>query len=52
MNSIIGKIFDSSFLINLFRDTNIVRIFYESIQTCSMHTNGDSYLRTDGVQQK
>ena len=27
MTSIIGKIFESSFLLNLFGDTNIARIF-------------------------
>ena len=47
--SIIGKIFESSFLINLFGDTNVARIFYKSSQTCGTHTNGDSYLGTEGV---
>jgi hypothetical protein len=31
--SIIGKIFESNFLVNLFGDTNVVRIFYNSNQT-------------------
>jgi hypothetical protein len=47
--SIIGKIFESSFLINLFGDTIIAHIFYKSSQTCSMHTNSDRYKGTDGV---
>ena len=42
-------IFESSFLINLFGDTNIARIFYKSSQTCGTHTNNDSYLGTEGV---
>jgi hypothetical protein len=31
---IIEKIFKSSFLINLFGDTHVTRIFYQSSQTC------------------
>jgi hypothetical protein len=31
MIGIIGKVIESSFLINLFGDTNIARIFYKSI---------------------
>ena len=38
---IIGKIFESSFLINLFGDTNVVRIFYKSSQTCGTETRND-----------
>jgi hypothetical protein len=34
------------FLINLFRDTNVTRIFYKSSQTCGMHANGNIYLGT------
>jgi hypothetical protein len=45
----IGKIFESSFLINLFGDTNIARIFYKSSQTCGTHTNGDRYKGAEEV---
>jgi hypothetical protein len=41
MISIIRKIFESSFLINLFEDTNIARIFYKLSQTCGTNTSGD-----------
>jgi hypothetical protein len=44
-----GKIFESSFLINLFGDTNVARIFYKSSQTYSTHINGDRYKGTKGV---
>ena len=44
--SIIGKIFESNFLINLFKDTNVVRIFYKSSHTCGTHANDDRYLGT------
>jgi hypothetical protein len=47
--SIIGKIFESSFLINLFRDINIAYIFYKSSQTCDTHTNDDRYKGTERV---
>jgi hypothetical protein len=40
-NCIIGKIFESSFLINLFRNTNIARVFYKSSQTCGTETKSD-----------
>ena len=49
MISIIEKIFESSFLINLFGDTNIAYIFYKLSQTSGTHTNGDSYLGTERV---
>ena len=42
MISIIGKIFESSFLTNLFEDPNVARILYKSSQTCGTHTNGDN----------
>ena len=45
-------IFEYSFLINLFRDTNVARIFYKSSQTYGTHTNGDSYLGVEGVEYK
>ena len=38
---IIGKIFESSFLINLYGDTNIARIFYKSSQTCDTKIKRD-----------
>lgn len=46
----IGKIFISSFLVILFRDTDIARIFYKSSQTCNTYTNDDSYLGTENVR--
>jgi hypothetical protein len=39
--SIIRKIFESSFLINLFEDTKVVHIFYKSSQTYDTNINGD-----------
>jgi hypothetical protein len=45
----IGKIFESSFLINLFGDTNVAHIFYKSSQTCGMHTNDNKYKGTERV---
>ena len=39
---IIEKIFKCSFLINLFKDTNIARIFYKSSQTCGTETKSYS----------
>ena len=42
MISIIRKTFESSFLTNLFGDTNITCIFYKSSQTCGTHTNGNN----------
>ena len=42
VHNIIGKIFESSFLINLFGNTNVVRIFYKSSQTCGTKTGNDS----------
>jgi hypothetical protein len=45
----IGKIFESSFSINLFRDINVTRIFYKSSQTCDTYTKDDTYLETEGV---
>jgi hypothetical protein len=50
--SIIGKVFESSFLINLFGDTNITRIFYKVSQTYGTHTNDDTYLETERVEIK
>ena len=41
-SSKIGKIFGSSFLINIFRDTNVARIFYKSSQIYGTYTTGDS----------
>jgi hypothetical protein len=38
----IGKIFKSSFLINLFGDTNITRIFYKLSQTCGTETENNT----------
>jgi hypothetical protein len=35
----IGKIFISSFLVILFGDTDIARIFYKSSQTCGMEND-------------
>jgi hypothetical protein len=43
MVPIIEKIFESSILINLFGDINVVRIFYKSSQTCGMLTNDLCY---------
>jgi hypothetical protein len=37
------------FLINLFGDTNVTRIFYKSSQICSTHADGDKYIGTEGV---
>jgi hypothetical protein len=34
----VGKIFESSLLINLFENINIARIFYKSNQTGGTHT--------------
>jgi hypothetical protein len=34
---------------NLYRDTNVTRIFYKLSQTCGMHANRDSYLGTERV---
>jgi len=42
MISIIGKIFESSFLINLFEDINIARIFYKSSQTWNIKIQNDN----------
>ena len=42
MISIIGKIFESSFLTNLFEDLNVAHILYKSSQICGMHTNNDA----------
>jgi hypothetical protein len=49
MISIIGRIFESSFLINLFGDKNIAHIFYKLSQTYGTHINVDKYLGTEGV---
>ena len=44
------KDLESSFLINLFRDRNVTRIFYKSSQSY-WHVNlDDKYLETEGVQ--
>ena len=51
MISIIEKIFESSFLTNLFGATNVARIFSKSSQTYGTYTNGDSYLGTEEVLQ-
>ena len=40
--SIFGKIFESSFLTNLFEDINITRIFYKSSQSYGTKTKNDS----------
>jgi hypothetical protein len=48
---IVGKIFEFSFLIKLFRDTNVAHIFYKSSQICDTHTNDDSYLGMEGVYE-
>jgi hypothetical protein len=37
------------FLINLFEDTNVARIFYKLSQTYGIRTNGDSYFGTEEV---
>ena len=51
MISIIAKIFEFRFLINLFGDTNIARIFYDRVKLAvRTHTNDDSYLGTEGVR--
>jgi hypothetical protein len=47
--SIVRKIFEYSFLINLFGDINITHIFYKSSHTCGMHTNDRSYLGMEGL---
>jgi hypothetical protein len=57
MIGIIGKIFESSFLINLFGDTNIVRIFYKSNQTYGIKNrkrqlNWDRGVMTTGEPNK
>jgi hypothetical protein len=41
MISIIRKIFESNFLINLSGAKNGVHIFYKSSQTCGMKTGND-----------
>jgi hypothetical protein len=42
MIGIIGNIFESNFfLINVFGDTNVARIFYKSSQTCGTETKSD-----------
>jgi hypothetical protein len=46
--SIIGKIFKSNFLINLFEDINVAHIFYKSNQTYGTHIKGDEYFRMEG----
>jgi hypothetical protein len=40
------------FIINLFRDTNVVRIFYKSSQTYGTETKSDSSLGTEGAVGK
>jgi hypothetical protein len=45
--SIIGKIFESSFLINLLEDTNVTYILYKSSQTYG-HRNRKQHLIGDG----
>jgi hypothetical protein len=37
------------FLINLFGDTNVARIFYKSSQSCDTHTDDDNLLGTEGI---
>jgi hypothetical protein len=41
--------FKSSFLTNLFGDTNVSCIFCKSSQTCDTKTQNDSYFGTEGV---
>ena len=41
MVGIIEKIFESSFLINLFGNINVARIFYKSSQTCGTETKNN-----------
>ena len=48
MISIIGKIFESSFLTNLFEDLNVARILYKSSQICGMHTKRRQLNRDGG----
>ena len=45
-----GQIFESSFLINLFEDKNIARIFYKSSQSYQHANRGDEYLETEYIQ--
>jgi hypothetical protein len=39
--------FESSFLWNLFWDTNVARIFYKSGQTCGTKTHGGTVFGTE-----
>ena len=41
VHNIIGKIFESSFLINLLRDINVAHIFYKSSQTYGTKTENN-----------
>jgi hypothetical protein len=41
-------IFESIFLLNLFRDTNVGQIFYKLSQTYGTHTNKNNCLRDEG----
>jgi hypothetical protein len=45
--SIIGKIFESSFLINLFGDRNVARIFYKLSQSYRHANHDDKHLGTE-----
>ena len=49
MISIIGYIFESSFLINLFRDRNVAHIFYKSSQSYRHANRGDKHFGLKGV---
>ena len=47
--SIIEKIFESSFLINLFEDINVPRISYKLSQSYRHTNRSDKHLETEGV---
>jgi hypothetical protein len=44
-----ATIFESSFLTNLFGDTNVAHTFYKSSQTYRHVNRGKTYLGTEGV---
>ena len=45
-----GQIFESSFLINLFGDRNVIRISYKLSQSYRHANRGDKHLETEGVE--
>jgi hypothetical protein len=44
--------FKSSFLTNLFEDTNVARIFYKLSQTCDTKTENDKHFKTEGACER